>query len=68
MVDDRPAKFLIAKKLSATFSKNDSVEKLWKLHEQLLEEFCCLEKIIDTKQKRLEELDSPEKSFSWFED
>ena len=63
MVDDKPAKFLIAKKLSAAFNKNDSIKKLWKLHDQVLEEFFCLEKIIDTKQKRLEELDSPEKSF-----
>ena len=63
MDDDKPAKFLIAKKLSATFSKTDSITKLWALHEQLTEEFCRLEKEIDTRQKRLEELDTPEKSF-----
>jgi putative pyruvate formate lyase activating enzyme len=63
MEDDKPAKFLIAKKLSAAFSKNDSLKKLWTLHEQLTEEFCGLEKMIDTRQKRLDELDAPEKSF-----
>jgi len=63
MEDDKPAKFLIAKKLPATFNKNDSLTKLWKIHEQLTEEFRRLEKEIDTRQKHLEELDTTEKSF-----
>jgi putative pyruvate formate lyase activating enzyme len=63
MEDDKPAKFLIAKKLSANFSKDDSLSKLWKLHEQLTREFCSLEKMIDTRKKWLEELATPEKSF-----
>ncbi|MQY61658.1 hypothetical protein GH146_00005, partial [archaeon] len=63
MEDDKPAKFLIAKKLSTTFNKNDSLTKLWKLHEQLTEDFCSLETEIDTRQKSLEELYTPEKSF-----
>ncbi len=63
MEDDKPAKFLIAKKLAANFSNNDSLTKLWTLHEQLTEEFYRLEKKIDTRQKRLEELEAPEKSF-----
>jgi len=63
MEDDKPAKFLIAKKLPATFSKKDSFTKLWKLHEQLTEEFLRLEKMIDTRQKHLDELATPEKSF-----
>ena len=63
MEDDKPTKFRVAKKLSATFSKSDSLTKLWKLHDQLTEEFCILEKELDTRQKRLEELAVPEKSF-----
>ena len=63
MEDSKPAKFLIAKKIFANFSKNDSLTKLWTLHEQLTEDFCILEKEIDTRQKRLEELYTPEKSF-----
>ena len=63
MEDDKPAKFLIAKKLPAAFNKNDSLTKLWKLHEQLTKEFYILEKEIDTRQKRLEELDTPQQSF-----
>ena len=54
MDDDKPAKFLIAKKLAATFSKSDSITKLWTIHEQLTEEFCFLEKEIDTRQRCLE--------------
>jgi putative pyruvate formate lyase activating enzyme len=56
MEDDKPAKFLIAKKLPAAFGDDDSLEKLWKLHEQLLEEFCRLETEIDTRQKNLDEM------------
>jgi putative pyruvate formate lyase activating enzyme len=63
MEDDKPAKFMIAKKLPAAFNKNDSLTKLWNLHEQLTEEFLQLEKLIDTRQKSLDDLDAPEKSF-----
>jgi len=63
MEDDKPAKFLIAKKLPANFNKNNSLTKLWKIHDQLTEEFYRLEKEIDSRQKRLEKLDAPEKSY-----
>jgi putative pyruvate formate lyase activating enzyme len=63
MEDDKPAKFLIAKKLPAAFSNEDSLEELWKLHEQLLGEFCRLETEIDTKQKNLDAISTPQQSF-----
>ena len=63
MEDDKPAKFLIAKKIPANFNKNSSLTKLWKIHDQLTEEFYRLEKEIDSRQKRLEELDNPKKSY-----
>ena len=63
MDGNKPAKFLIAKKLAANFSKNDSLTSLWALHEQLTGDFYRLEELVDTRQKRLDELDSPEKSF-----
>ncbi len=63
MDDCTPAKFLIAKRLPVAFNKNDSIKKLWAVHEKLTEEYYHLEKIIDSRQKRLEELDSPENSF-----
>jgi len=63
MEDDKPAKFLIAKKLFANFSKEDSLARLWEIHNKLTEEFCRLEKEIDSRQKLFEELNDPEKSY-----
>jgi putative pyruvate formate lyase activating enzyme len=63
MEDDKPAKFLIARKLAATFDDEDSLKDLWKFHGQLLDEFCRLETEIDTGQKRLDEMATPNQSF-----
>lgn len=63
MQDDKPAKFVIAKKLLANFNGNDSISELWKLHTRLTGEFYRLEKEVDSRQKSLEELDTPEKSY-----
>lgn len=63
MQNDRPAKFLIAKKLPADFHENDSTSELWKLHNRLTEKFYRLEKEIDSHQRSLEELDTPKKSY-----
>ena len=40
MRDEKPAKFMVAKKLSAEFNEKDSLEKLWQKHARLTEEFC----------------------------
>ena len=61
--DNVPAKFLIAKKLPANFSKNDSTKRLWGLHRQFTEDFCHLEKEIDAQHKSLDDLGDPEKSY-----
>jgi putative pyruvate formate lyase activating enzyme len=63
MEDDKTAKFLIAKKLPATFNKDASIKELWKLHEQLTEEFFHLQREIDTRQKHLDKLKTPKQSF-----
>lgn len=63
MENNKPAKFVIAKKLPAAFSQEDSTETLWALHDKLTEEYYRLEKKIDTKQKTLEKLETPEKSY-----
>jgi putative pyruvate formate lyase activating enzyme len=63
MEDSKSAKFLIARKLPANFNKEDSLVKLWKIHDQLTEEFYKIEKEIDFRQKSLEKLDAPEKSY-----
>lgn len=61
--DNKPAKFLIAKKLAADCSEQDSTEKLWKKHAELLGKFRELEEAIDNGQKGLRQIQDPEKSF-----
>jgi len=63
MQDQKPAKFMIAKKLPANFSREDSLEHLWTLHDKLTDEFYQLEKQIDTRQTSLERLETLEKSY-----
>ncbi len=63
MQNDKPAKFMISKKLPANFNKEDSLEELWALHDRLTAEYYLLEREIDTRQKSLEELETPEKSY-----
>jgi putative pyruvate formate lyase activating enzyme len=63
MQDQKPAKFMIAKKIAADFSRSDSLEHLWVLHNSLTEEYYNLETQIDNQLKNLSELDNPEKSY-----
>ncbi len=63
MQNDKPAKFLIAKKLPADFSPEDSPTELWKLHNNLTKEFYQLQKEIDRRQQHLEEAANPKKSY-----
>jgi len=61
--DRKKAKFLIAKKLPANFTKEDSLEKLWQLHTELTERYYNLEKKIDSNKIEFGTLSSPEKSY-----
>jgi putative pyruvate formate lyase activating enzyme len=61
--DEKPAKFMIAKKLPAEFGKNDSIEELWQKHVKLTKEFYEVEGKIDTRQKSLREMQNPDKSY-----
>lgn len=63
MENGKPAKFMIAKKLPAKFSKQDSTRKLWEIHAKLTDEFYQLEKAVDSKLKNLEDLEMPESSY-----
>jgi putative pyruvate formate lyase activating enzyme len=63
MENGKPAKFMIAKKLAASFSKDDSTVELWKRHDQLKKEFCELQKRVDSCLTCLEELETPSQSF-----
>ncbi len=63
MQNDKVAKFMVARKLVAHFSKGDSTEKLWMIHDRLLKEFCRLEETIDSHQASFEDLKTPSQSF-----
>lgn len=63
MQDEKPAKFTVAKKLEASFSPRDQLEKLWTIHERLTEDYYRLENQIDTRQKSLDEIQTPESSY-----
>ena len=62
MQDQKPAKFMIAKKLPAEFDENDPLEALWKQHERSMIEFDKIERKMCTS-KNLNKLPTPAKSF-----
>lgn len=61
--DDAPAKFMIARKISAEFCKADSDEELWRKHEWLTQSFMKFEREIDARKRELAEMPVPEKSY-----
>jgi putative pyruvate formate lyase activating enzyme len=61
MQNQKPAKFMIAKKLPAEFDKTATLETLWKEHEKRTEEFCKVEHEIDMKS--IHEISAPAKSY-----
>ncbi len=63
MLDEKPAKFLIAKRLPANFNENDALKDLWVKHEKLTQDFYRLQDEIDSGEKSLEDLEVPEKSY-----
>ena len=63
MQDEKPAKFMIAKRLEADFSPESSLEQLWTKCDKLTEEYYELEEKIDNSDRSLEEFDTPEKSY-----
>jgi len=63
MQDEKPAKFMIARRLVADFAPEDSFELLWAQHDRLTDEYYDLEKQIDKGETSLEELAAPEKSY-----
>jgi putative pyruvate formate lyase activating enzyme len=63
MQDEKPAKFMTAKKVPAEFSENNSIEELWQKHAAVTDEFYEVEREIDTRQRNLQEMQTPEKSY-----
>lgn len=63
MQDEKPAKFIIAKKLSAEFSEKDSANTLWQKHASLTQKFCEIEREIDHGHKNVAKMPTPSKSY-----
>jgi putative pyruvate formate lyase activating enzyme len=59
----KPAKFLVAKKLAADFTEEDSLETLWKEHGKRATEFSKVEHEIDAEQTPFREMQVPAKSY-----
>jgi putative pyruvate formate lyase activating enzyme len=63
MQNRTPAKFMIARRIPAQFSENDSAEQLWHEHESLTEQFCEIEEKIDAGQEDLKNMAFQPKSY-----
>ncbi len=63
MQNDKLAKFMVARKLPVNFSKDHSTTELWKMHDQLQNDFVQLEEKIDSHLTNPEELEMPSQSF-----
>ncbi len=61
--DQKLAKFMIANRLLADFSRDDDLEQLWALHDKLTDEYYRLETQLDCGQSSLENVKQPEKSY-----
>jgi putative pyruvate formate lyase activating enzyme len=60
--NEKTAKFIIAKKLSAEFDDSDSLEKLWAKHAKCTDEFRDFEREVD-EDKNSNLIPSPAKSY-----
>ena len=63
MTDDKPAKFMIAKRIEADFSQEDPLPELWRTHDKLTEEFYKIQGEIDARKLTLDDLGEPERSY-----
>ncbi|MCX8171390.1 MAG: radical SAM protein, partial [Candidatus Bathyarchaeota archaeon] len=63
MNDEKPAKFMIAKRLPAEFNVDEPLEILWAKHEKLTGDFYRVQGEIDSGRMSLGEMDTPEKSY-----
>jgi putative pyruvate formate lyase activating enzyme len=61
--NEKPAKFMIARKLPAQFDKNDPIEDLWKEHDVLTRKFCELESAVDQGKMIFQNMPTPAKTY-----
>ncbi len=63
MDDEKPAKFMIAKRLPVDFDEEASIEDLWRIHAESTERFYHLQWEIDNGLRSLEDMAKPERSY-----
>jgi putative pyruvate formate lyase activating enzyme len=63
MEDRKAAKFRLARKLEATFSKDETLSNLWKTHDRLLEDYQRIENRIDSRMLDCATMETPVQSF-----
>lgn len=63
MQNESPAKFMMAKRLPAQFSHDDTLKRLWQEHERLVQEFNRMEKEIDSGQIDWQKAETPKESY-----
>ena len=59
MQNQKPAKFLIAKKVQANFDTNDTTEQLWQEHANLSHEFSRIQREVDDERIKFEAIEKP---------
>lgn len=62
MRGERPAKFLVARRIAAEFGNRDTLESIWRQHARLMGDFEALERRVDLGQGSLCEMPLPEQS------
>ena len=63
MQNEKPAKFMLAKKIAARFTEDESTQRLWRKHNALLEEYCRIERKVDSSSHDFGKMPIPERSF-----
>jgi len=63
MKDEKPAKFVVAKKIEAEFEPSDTADELWKQHESLTHEFEEIQQDIDAEKPNVRKMKEPRISY-----
>lgn len=63
MEDKKYAKFVIAKRIPASFYERDAISELWKKHDELTDKYYLVEGEVDKGKTKLKDLPTPEKSY-----
>jgi putative pyruvate formate lyase activating enzyme len=63
MQDEKPAQFMLAKRLPIAFSEDDSADELWRKHDEALRTFADLREHADSNREDFAAIPAAQKSF-----